>query len=149
LYGGLKCMSDNIEKLMLPYKVQQLLNTIIKKKGLGVEDAMYYLYSSELYRQLSSESSCLWQLSTFNLYDLIKKEKRLKKHHRNNSAPVLLFLTFCIENYKAYKNMNTEKTLFLFSKYNVLNYLEDTFDTLHTQGKEYIMREIDSYINNK
>ncbi|MDR1224068.1 MAG: DUF3791 domain-containing protein [Tannerella sp.] len=28
-----------------------------------------------------------------------------------------------------------------------LNYLEDIFDTSHTQGKEYIMCEIDSYIN--
>jgi hypothetical protein len=87
----------NPGKMLLPFKVQRLLDTIIRKRGLDIEDAMQYLYSSDLYRKLSSESSYLWQLSTFNLYDFLK----------------------------------------------------DVFDTLHTQGKEYILEEIDSYIQNR
>jgi hypothetical protein len=142
-------MEDNIGKMMLPFKVQQLLDTIIEKKKLAVEDAMQYLYSSYLYKQLSSETSYLWQLSTLNLYDLLKKEKRLKKQNQNNSAPVLLFLAFCLENYKEHKNVGAGEALFLFNKYNVLNYLADVFDTLHTQSKAYIMSEIDHYIKNK
>ena len=141
-------MSDQIEKLMLPYKVQQLLDTIVKKKGLGIEDSMNYLYSTELYKQLSSESSYLWQLSTLNLYDMIKKEKRNKKNRHNLSSSIILFLTFCLENYKEHKNITANEALFIFNQYNVINYLENVYDTLHTQGKEYIMSEIDSYLNN-
>ena len=129
--------------------MQQLLDAIIEKKGLGIEDALQYLYSSDLYKQLSSESSYLWQLSTLNLYDLLKKEKHLKKKNQNNTSPILLFLAFCLENYKEHKNISAEEALFLFNKYNVLEYLQEVFDTLHTQSEEYIMTEIDNYINNR
>ena len=142
-------MENNLEKMMLPFKVQQLLQTIIEKKRFGIEDAMQYLYSSDLYNLLSEESSYLWQLSTLNLYDLLKKEKRIKKQKQNNSTPVLLFLSFCLENYKESKMISAEETLFLFNNYGVLDYLSDVFETLHTQGKDYIMEEIENYITNK
>lgn len=142
-------MENQLGKMMTPFKVQQLLDVIIEKKRLGIEDAMQYLYSSDLYAQLSSESSYLWQLSTLNLYDLLKKEKRKKKQAQNHTAPILLFLSFSLENYKEHINANAEETLLLFNKYNVLDYLKDVFDTLHTQSKEYIMKEIDTYINKR
>jgi hypothetical protein len=140
---------NNPGKMMLPFKVQLLLDTIIRKKGLDIEGAMCYLYSSDLYGKLSSESSYLWQLSTFNLYDLLKKEKRLKRQRQNNSLPILLFLAFCLENYKDRKNISAEEALSIFNKYHVLDFLKDVFDTLHTQGKEYILDEIDLYIQNR
>ena len=33
-------MENNLGKMMLPFKVQQLLQTIIEKKGLDVKDAI-------------------------------------------------------------------------------------------------------------
>jgi len=42
-------MGDNIGQMMLPFKVQQLLNIIIEKRGLCINDALQYLYSSDLY----------------------------------------------------------------------------------------------------
>ena len=142
-------MEENIGKSLLPFKSQQLLNTIIEKRGLCVEDAANYLYSSNVYKQLSEESSLLWQFSTIYLYDMLMREKRLKKQRQNSSKPILLFLTFCIENYKEYKNITTDETLLIFNKYEVISYLESVYDTLHTQGKDYIMREIDGYIKNR
>jgi len=142
-------MENRLEKMMLPFKVQQLLETIIEKRRLNIKDAMQYLYSSNLYKQMSAESSYLWQLSTLNLYDLLKKEKRIKKRKENNATPVLLFLSFCMENYKEHKDCTAEEILVLFNKYGVIDYLEEVFDTLHTQGKDYIMSEIDEYINNR
>ncbi|MDR1371330.1 MAG: DUF3791 domain-containing protein [Dysgonamonadaceae bacterium] len=142
-------MENNLVKMMLPFKMQQLLETIIEKRGLNIKDAMLYLYSSDLYQRMSEEESYLWQLSTPNLYDMLKTEKRKKKQKENNSAPVLLFLSFCMENYKEHKNLSAEETLCLFNKYEVVDYLEDVFDALHTQGKDYIMSEIDEYINNR
>ena len=110
---------------------------------------MHYLYSSDLYKQLSSESSYLWQLSAPYLYDLLKKEKRLKKQHQNNSPSMLLFLAFCVENYKEHKRVATEEVLCLFNKHGVLKFLAEVYDTLHTQSKEYMMSEIDTYIKNR
>ncbi|MDH6306811.1 hypothetical protein M2459_002173 [Parabacteroides sp. PF5-5] len=142
-------MGESLVKMMLPFKIQQLLEMIIENNALSVKDAIQYLYSSKLYKQMSDEDSYLWQLSTANLYDMLHTEKREEKKNENKSAPVLLFLSFCIENFKEYKKISTEDTLFLFNKYGVLDYLEDVFDMLHTQGKEYIMREIDEYIDNR
>jgi len=142
-------MENSLEKMMLPYKVQQLLQAIIERKGFGIEDAVQYLYSSDLYKQLSEENSYLWQLGASYLYDLLEEEKNQKKEKQNNSTPVLLFLSFCFENYREYRHISAEETLHLFNKYDVLPYLEDVFETLHTQGKDYIMRDIDEYINNQ
>ena len=75
----------------------------------------------------------------------MKKEKRLKKQSRNNTPPILLFLTFCLENYKNHKKIDAGEALSLFNKYDVLEYLENVYDTLHTQSKEYIIAEIDEY----
>ena len=69
-------MEENVEKFLLPFKTQQLLNIIIEKRGLCVEDAANYLYSSNVYKQLSEESFLLWQFSTIYLYDMLIREKQ-------------------------------------------------------------------------
>jgi hypothetical protein len=140
---------NSLEKIMVPCKVQQLLQIIIERKGFGVEDAVQYLYLSDLYKQLSKKDSYLWKMGAAYLYDLLEEEKIKKKEKQNNSAAVLLFLSFCLENYKDYKRINAEDISYLFNKYNVLDYLEDVFESLHTQGKNYIIRDIDEYINNQ
>ncbi len=142
-------MENNTGKMMLPFKVQQLLGTIIEKKGFDIEDALGYLYSSELYRKLSTDSPLLWRFSTANLYDMLKNEKRKTRHDQNTSSPVLLFLAFCMENYKAHKQISADEVLYLFKKYDVIGFLTEGFDVLHTQGKEYIMADIDRYIKNR
>ncbi|MDR2913173.1 MAG: DUF3791 domain-containing protein [Alistipes sp.] len=135
--------------MMLPFKVQRLLSTIIEKKGLDIEDALGYLYSSDTYRQLSSDSPYLRRLSTANLYDMLKKGKRKKKQTRNISSDTLLFISSCIENYKEHKRMGADEVLMLFKKYDVTDYLIQGFEVLHTQGKKYIMADIDRYIKNR
>ncbi|MFV0553835.1 MAG: DUF3791 domain-containing protein [Mangrovibacterium sp.] len=136
------------EKVLLPFKVQQLLDAIIIERGLGIEDALEYLYSSELYRQLS-EGTYLWRLSASNLYDMLKQEKNEAKQAQDNSSQVLLFISFCIENYKEHHQIEANEVLFLFKKYGVIKYLTLGFDVLHTQGKDYIMADIDNYLDNR
>lgn len=145
LYG----MDGNTGKMMLPFKLQQLLDTIIDKRKLGIEDAVGYLYSSDLYKRLSSDSPYLWRLSTANLYDLLKKEKRHERYSQKHSSPILLFVAFCIENYKEHSHTSTDEVLFLFKKHDVIDYLIQGFDVLHSQGEEYIMSDIDRYIKNR
>lgn len=57
-----------------------------------------------------------------------------------------MFVSFCIEEYGAAKGMTGEQVLDLFSKYDLVNYLSEFYDVLHTQGRLWLIEEIDEYI---
>lgn len=59
---------------------------------------------------------------------------------------IAYFLSFCIEQYKMERCLSGEDTMNLFEKYNVLPYLSDNFEVLHTQGRQWLIEEIDDYI---
>ncbi|GHS98806.1 hypothetical protein FACS189421_08060 [Bacteroidia bacterium] len=136
---------------LLPFRIQQLIHVIIEKKKYGLEDALQYLYSSELYRQLSSETSSLWymSLSSLSLYEMLKKEKLSKKHTQSTDSAILLFQVFCLEKYKNHVNIPADEVLQIFIRYDVFEYLQKVFGTLHTQGENYIVTEIETYIKNQ
>ncbi|GAB3353425.1 hypothetical protein GCM10027566_13830 [Arachidicoccus ginsenosidivorans] len=142
-------MEKHVEQLMLPYKIQQLLGVILEKRNIGVKDAISFLYDSKLYKELSGDDSYLWGLSPYNLYDQLIQEKAEALDRINLSMPILLFLAFCIENYKKHTNFSSEKVLELFNLYGVIDYLVEVYEMLHTQGEGYIMEEIDRFIENR
>ena len=57
-----------------------------------------------------------------------------------------MFVSFCIEEYGAAKGMSGEQALDLFSKYGLVDYLSEYYDVLHTQGRHWLIEEIDEYI---
>ena len=59
---------------------------------------------------------------------------------------IALFVAFCIEEYGAAKGMSGEQVLDLFSKYGLVDYLSEFYDVLHTQGRQWLIGEIDEYI---
>ena len=59
---------------------------------------------------------------------------------------VALFVAFCIEEYGAAKGMNGEPVLDLFSKYGLVDYLSEFYDVLHTQSRQWLIEEIDEFI---
>lgn len=59
---------------------------------------------------------------------------------------IALFVAFCIEEYGAAKGMSGEQVLDLFSKYGLVDYLSEFYDVLHTQGRQWLIEEIDEYI---
>ena len=59
---------------------------------------------------------------------------------------IALFVAFCIEEYGAAKGMSGEQVLDLFSKYRLVDYLSEFYDVLHTQGRQWLIEEIDEYI---
>jgi hypothetical protein len=59
------------------------------------------------------------------------------------------FIVFCIENYKAYKNMAGKQTLALFQRYGVIDYIREFYDSLHTTGHQYINSDIDEYLRSR
>ena len=60
-----------------------------------------------------------------------------------------LFIAFCIEEYKTAKGITGEQVLDLFARYGVMDYLCKCFDVLHTQGRQWLIAEIDEFIELK
>ena len=56
------------------------------------------------------------------------------------------FKAWCIEQYKYEHDMSGVDTFSLFKKYGVFDYLEKFYDTLHSFGMQYLVQEIDEFI---
>lgn len=60
---------------------------------------------------------------------------------------IAFFVVFCIEEYRAFKGLTGEQVLALFAEYGVIDYLSQCFEVLHTQGRQWLIAEIDEFIN--
>lgn len=56
------------------------------------------------------------------------------------------FLVFCIEMYKAAKNLTGKETIGLFRQYGVSDYVLSCYEALHTTGTNYIIEDIDLFL---
>ena len=56
------------------------------------------------------------------------------------------FLVYCIEIYRASKNMTGKQVIDLFTRYGALDYILSCYEALHTTGREYIVNDISLYI---
>jgi len=134
-----------IEEAIAPYKVQQLVEIIMREKRLSFDDALHYLYSTDLYRRLLSEETKWWYASGQSLYELLEAEKQQERIAPDN-RPVTLFLCFCVERYRLHTRQPAADVLALFEKHRVFDFLQTGFGALHTQGERYIMEEIDLFL---
>lgn len=57
------------------------------------------------------------------------------------------FLIYCTEQYKSAKRLTGKQVSDLFSRYRVWDYIYSCFEALHTTGTNYIVEDIDLYIN--
>lgn len=141
--------SDNLGFDMLPFVMKELVAMVMKKKALPLEDALYYVYSSELYNKLLDEEAKLWYLSTLSIYDLLEKEKADERGLQDGDIKLVLFKVFCIENYRAVEKLSAKEALLLFADYEVFSFLDETFEVLHTQDVDYILDTIATYIKKR
>ena len=58
------------------------------------------------------------------------------------------FIIFCLENYRKFSQLTAMQALALFRKTGTFQYLAEGYDVLHTQGKGYIVADIQDFINN-
>ena len=56
------------------------------------------------------------------------------------------FLIYCTELYKTAKKLTGKQVSELFSRYDVWDYIYSCFEALHTTGANYIVEDIDQYI---
>jgi hypothetical protein len=57
------------------------------------------------------------------------------------------FLVYCIESYKNANGLKGRETIELFNKYRVIDYINASYEALHTTGREYIIDDLNIYIN--
>lgn len=60
---------------------------------------------------------------------------------------IAMFVAFCIEEYRTAKRLTGEEAIDLFAKYGVTEYLCECYNPLHTQGREWLIAEIDEFID--
>ena len=68
---------------------------------------------------------------------------------KTESEEKLLFVSFCIEEYKAQHGITGEEVVKLFEKYGVTDYLMAGFDVLHTLGRNMILDDIEGFIETR
>jgi hypothetical protein len=59
------------------------------------------------------------------------------------------FIVFCLESYKTTAGLTGKEALLDFEKYDVFSYLTEGFEVLHTQGREYLVADIQDYIQHR
>jgi len=59
------------------------------------------------------------------------------------------FLVYCIEIYKTANKLNGRQVMQLFTQYGIHEYILNCYDALHTTGREYIIEDITSLIEER
>ena len=59
---------------------------------------------------------------------------------------IAYFLSFCIEQYKNEKHLSGADAIDVLGKYDVLDYLAEHYEMLHTQSRQWLMEDIDEFI---
>ena len=134
---------------MLPFVMKDLVAMVMKKKAITMEDALYYIYSSDFYHTLLDDKAKTWYLSTISMYEMLEKQKAKERKMCKSDKAIMLFKMFCIENYRNANNLSSRETLLIFTKYNVFSFLEENFEVLHTQDPSYIIDTVGVYIKKR
>ena len=138
-------MKQTTEEAMLPFKVMELAELVAEKKCFSLEDALFYVYNSRVYSGLLNPALKLWYCSGSQLYDFLEEEKtgaRKSRHVRS----IAQFLVFCIEQYRLRGGLSSAAVLAMFKELGVEDFLTRNFEVLHSQSVEYILHEIDLFI---
>ena len=141
-------MKQTTEEAILPFKVLELAEIISEKKRLSLEDALFYLYNSDLYHDLINPNLKLWYYSGSQLYDYLEEEKFDIRKRPVNKVEAQ-FLVFCIEQYRLRDNLPSAGVSAMFQNLKLDRFLTRNFEVLHSQSTEYILHEIDLFIRKR
>jgi hypothetical protein len=65
-----------------------------------------------------------------------------------SDSKIYKFIIFCLEHYRHFRQVSAMEALLSFRKTGVFQYLVDGYEVLHTQSRDYIVRDIDDFILN-
>ncbi len=135
------------EKNIIPIKISHLAEYVSKVKRISLDDALVYIYVNPMYERLYDENAKWWYLSTEALYE----EFELWRNRQRRDVPkeVFEFYTYCLENYAICKGISGMRAWLFFKELGTDEYIIDNYDLLHTQGVDYILDDIQRYMDRR
>lgn len=134
---------DNI----VPVKIASLAEYIAERRRISLEEALVYIYSNPMYKELYNEGARWWYLSSEALYD--EFEARRKAQITEVPREAFEFYVYTLEKYAISKGISGMQALALFKEYDADEFLLKHYDLLHTQGTGYVIDEVQRYINRR
>ena len=134
---------DNI----IPIKIAHLAEFVSRVKRISLDDALVYIYINPMYAQLYDENAKWWYLSTEALYEEFESCRSRQMH--DVPGKVAQFYIYCLENYASSWRMSGMRAWVLFKETGADEYIIKNYDLLHTQGIEYILDDIQRFINRR
>ena len=135
------------ENNIIPIKISHLAAYVSKVKRISLDDALVYIYVNPMYERLYDEEAKWWYLSTEALYE----EFECWRNRQNREVPkdVFDFYTYCLENYALRKQISGMRAWVIFKESGADKYVIDNYDLLHTQGLEYVLDDVQRFINRR
>lgn len=134
---------DNI----VPIKIAQLAEFVSKVKRISLDEALVYIYVNPMYEKLYDEYAKWWYLSTEALYE--EFEIRRVRQRRDVPKEAFEFYTYCLENYAIRRGISGMQAWVCFKETGADDFVVNNFDLLHTQGMDYILDEIQRFIDKR
>ena len=135
------------ENNIIPIKISHLAAYVSKVKRISQDDALVYIYVNPMYERLYDEEAKWWYLSTEALYE--EFERWRDRQNREIPKEVFGFYTYCLENYAVRKQISGMRAWVVFKESSAGEYVIDNYDLLHTQGLEYVLDDIQRFINRR
>lgn len=135
------------ENNIIPIKIAHLAEYVSQVKRISLDDALVYIYVNPMYERLYNEQARWWYLSTEALYE--EFENCRNRQRRDVSKEIFEFYTYCVENYASRKRLTGMQAWLTFKETSADKYVIDNYDLLHTQGMDYILDDIQRFINRR
>lgn len=135
------------ENNIIPIKISHLAAYVSKVKRISLDDALVYIYVNPMYERLYNEEAKWWYLSTEALYEEFERSRG--RQNREIPKEVFEFYTYCLENYAIRKQISGMRAWVIFKESSADEYVIDNYDLLHTQGLEYVLDDIQRFINRR
>ena len=135
------------EENIIPIKISHLAAYVSKMKRISLDDALVYIYVNPMYKNLYDEKAKWWYLSTEALYEEFELWRNRQK--RDVLKDVFEFYTYCLENYAIRKKISGMRAWVLFKESGADEYVIDNYDLLHTQGMDYVLDDIQRFMNRR
>lgn len=135
------------EEQIVPIKISRLAEYVSQRKRIALENALVYIYSNPMYDRLYDEGAKWWYLSTAALYDEFEAARNAESG--NITHEQFDFYTYCLENYAIRKRISGMRAWVIFKESSAAKYVIDNYDLLHTQGLDYVLDDIQRFINRR
>ena len=135
------------ENNIIPIKISHLAAYVSKVKRISLDDSLVYIYVNPMYERMYDEQAKWWYLSTEALYE--EFERWRGRQSREVPKEVFEFYTYCLENYAIRNQMSGMRAWVIFKESGADDYVIDNYDLLHTQGLEYVLDDIQRFINRR